>query len=338
MDVLHEFHANDGGLIGSSYDAGARTLVTGGFDGSMHAWQMQVEEVENLGAAPVRRLKEILAERKLPFEDLREKAELVSRIRLFHALPPARKLTTFANQGGSVVSTAHAGDVVVSGSNAGAVNVWNLRTGARTLELNGHSVGVDSVAYDAGAGRAYSGGKDGRIVVWDLATGSMLQRYSCGTAWVWALASNATAGAGAAIASGGTVTDVGRGDLLLAGTTSGMVAAYDTRVGRRVAAVHVGAPETDLHTAMMARLPIAGLAPMFDNGRFVTSSFDGYVRVWDLRTFRVMSAIATAATATSGDRLARVAVYHDLAAAVSMNGTVELVDMDVSRDRVVAAE
>lgn len=98
--------------------------------------------------------------------------------------------------------------------------------------------------------------------------------------------------------------------------------------------------------------PIAGMSAMFGHGRFVTSSFDGCARVWDLRSFRVLQTLSAHGTAqglaipppgmhgrrgagmpgsaglqAAADRLCRVDVSPDMIVAGSMDGGVLAWDM-----------
>ena len=78
---------------------------------------------------------------------------------------------------------------------------------------------------------------------------------------------------------------------------------------------------------------IYGMAVMGAHNRVVTSSFDGAVRVWDLRMFKVVST----ALGAGREQLTRVDVAHDHIVAGCMRGGVEMFDCDPRRGEVAAA-
>lgn len=80
-------------------------------------------------------------------------------------------------------------------------------------------------------------------------------------------------------------------------------------------------------------LPIAGLAPMLEHGRLVSSSFDAVVRVWDLRKWMPTHVLPLA----SNDPCTRVDVYHDAIVVGGREGTVTWIDMDPRRAETVTA-
>jgi WD40 repeat protein len=129
---------------------------------------------------------------------------------------------------------------------------------------------------------------------------------------------------------------LGDGNLVLTGSTDGFVRALDIRMRKVAHTVRVraapgsasgssvgwGGPGGDPGAA-----PIAGMSAMFAHHRFVTASFDGCVRVWDLRTFRPL------ARYTGGfERMTRCDVSQDMIAAGRMDGTVVAWDMCPERD------
>ena len=138
------------------------------------------------------------------------------------------------------------------------------------------------------------------------------------------------------------------GRLILTGTTSGSLVVVDSRMHRtalRRDYEHYTTPRfrADLlaHRRASADLnddagpweqggasgyPIAGIAPMFGHNRFVTSSFDGFVRVFDLRTMRPLLAMNG-----GGARLSRCEVYHDLIVCGSMDGCERVFDFRPNR-------
>ena len=78
---------------------------------------------------------------------------------------------------------------------------------------------------------------------------------------------------------------------------------------------------------------------MWAHNRFVTSSFDGAVRVWDARRFLPVLVLPVAVAAPhrygrdaeAERRLARVDVWHDCIAAGGMDGRLHLWDCEPGR-------
>ena len=139
----------------------------------------------------------------------------------------------------------------------------------------------------------------------------------------------------------------GDGRLLLVGTTAGSVSLIDTRARRRAAKAEYADYTTRVMRARIAAaalaagegaagwggaggdnggVPVAGIAPMFSERRFVTSSFDGYARVWDMRVFRPVVELFS-----GGTRLTRCDVSHDCIVAGGMDGVVRMWDMRPER-------
>jgi eukaryotic-like serine/threonine-protein kinase len=76
-----------------------------------------------------------------------------------------------------LVSTAFAADsdLVYVGTSNGAVEVWELETGERRLELRGHDGPSSTLDYDALRGQMVSGSRDGTLRSWPLASGDVVQ-------------------------------------------------------------------------------------------------------------------------------------------------------------------
>lgn len=334
----------------------------------------------------MKRLKAILADRKVPFDDLREKSEFVARIRTYNALPPARQSPgKFSGHAASVISISHVGDIAVTGGNDTAA-IYDVKKGTRLHTLDGHMTGVDAVHYDARTGVAFTGGKDGDVRAWNVETGKLLRAWSTGATWIWSIKSGTTWQSSACVEAGGPLLPgvaaadaraaaagaaagaprrmeaasrtighasgswEGDGNTLLVGDTAGFVRLFDLRspsCQKRVRLTHSDKPgprstsagyESAADAAASAgggimQLPIAGLAVMGAHNRFVTTSFDGRCRVFDQRTFGLLSIASSA----GGERLTRVDVHHDFIAAGSMNGCMEVFDVDPKRGEITAA-
>ena len=193
------------GYLGLAYDPTSRTAITGSFDGTARAWRINWEDCEGLASLPVRRLKGILADRGVSAVGCLEKPDLVRRIQVTGALPPAEDLGTLPGHTGTVVSCAVQGDFAATVGNDGTARLWALRepeapdtpTPGRAAEgdtvspsaarraraqqwaaqqtrhrslavLPAHGEGVDSIALHPAAGAMLTGGKDGCVKVWDV--------------------------------------------------------------------------------------------------------------------------------------------------------------------------
>ena len=71
--------------------------------------------------------------------------------------------------------------------------------------------------------------------------------------------------------------------------------------------------------------PITGLQPSYAHHRFATSSFDGAMRVFDMRTFRP-ALVIPCFEAREAERLARVDITPTMMAAGGMDGVLYMAD------------
>lgn len=168
---------------------------------------------------------------------------------------------------------------------------------------------------------------------------------------------NSTATAAASISSQDLEANTFHGDgrTLLTGDTDGWCRLWDLRACgsarhsvKCVQAVRLPPPAREMTDLTgWAGSPIAGMTTMFGHGRFITSSFDGCARVWDLRRFTVVQTLSAHGSAAglaipspssstrrgggmpgstghqaAADRLCRVDVSPDMILAGSMDGGV----------------
>ena len=119
-----------------------------------------------------------------------------------------------------------------------------------------------------GGGIAATGGRDTVVRTWDIETGTQINSMAPLDGWIWGLSLQPQEGSG--------------GALVVASTVSGTVALGDLRQtcprrGRGWVRTCKDAKRSG---------PIGGIAVDWSRFEMVTSSFDGSVRLWDLRTFR----------------------------------------------------
>lgn len=324
--VLHEWSAHDGGMLGLSVDEPAHpdrptTAITCAFSGATSLWRVEYRDLSRLASLPIRRLKGILASRRVRFDDLNEKSELVKRISLLGALPPATLLARLEPHPRTVVSASHEGGVAVTVGHAGLARVFThleaLEGGGGAVDANGcvkaartidvNEAGVDACLLERSLGRFLVGGKDGCVGAYDLETGGRRFEFQTGATWVWCLRSLAGAGAlpptpwdvppsSAGLGSSSSSSDspgvggvFGQPTTFLSGDTSGLVRVWDERVGC-VACVNSdrALPPSHIVHDGEAESALAGMALVPHLNAFATSGFDGAVRLWEARTMRTL--------------------------------------------------
>lgn len=383
------FECHDRGILGMSTDIASQTIVTGAFNGEAAMWHLNLDRLASLNSLSIKKLKQTMDDRKIPYADLNEKSELVTRLTRF--MPIAERLCSMNHDHGeTVVSTSHCGDFAITGSRDGTAKVWRIKpkigapqsqgpsfgmslldvprgshsmTATEALVLRGHDQGVDAVHYDQCNQRAFSGGKDGDVRVWDLVTGQCTSKFDHGDCWVWMVKSHAMwydttgiepgapprrsagvdddhdaeletgadgedGGSSGSASKANIISNVNRqywgdGRKLFTGTTNGEVRLYDLRTNTATRTVRLNLQRGQEALFGMGdgnQVPITGIAPMFTHHRFVTSSFDGKVRVWDERMFRPVLVLPS----SSGQRLARCEVTPTMIAAGCMDGTAQV--------------
>jgi WD40 repeat protein len=228
--VACDWHAHDQGMLGMSVDESARdvkgagpTVITCSFSGEASLWRLNADELSRIKELPAKRLKELLANRGIPYEDLTERSHFVQRIIVSGALPVAHRLAHLEQHRGTVVSSSHAGRIALTSSHDGSIKIYTLdpefynnfvppkkgpRGGASvsspsvsspkrsrdiprlsaTRSVEAHASGCDVVSLESD-GRFISGGKDGTVASWDLETGRETFRGACGSVWVWCVRS-----------------------------------------------------------------------------------------------------------------------------------------------------
>lgn len=95
--------------------------------------------------------------------------------------------TAFAGSGGSQLAYSPDGNLIAVGRYR--VGIWNAHTGARLLQLNGHTKaanegGVSGLVFTSDSKTLLSSGHDGAIRFWDATTGELLREISTDVVWV----------------------------------------------------------------------------------------------------------------------------------------------------------
>jgi WD40 repeat protein len=321
------------GIMGMSVDPHAGTMVTGSTSGIVGSWRLHHQEVTRLDSLPVSQLKALLKQRSIPIDDLREKQELVSRIRLLNAAPLLTPLARFREHAGSnVIGAAHAGDVAVTGDDGGEAYVWSTSTGARLHALpHPQGEGVDATGVDVPAGRAFTGCKDGSTRAWDLETGAKVFEWNRAAGrgrWVWVVKSGSSSFAGEGPFSGASSPVFP--DILFSAGTDGYVRLFDLRDSRLAQSVKAtrseDAEQQMLFPGGFHSVPITAVVPQLAHNRFITAGFDGCVRVFDFRKFEATQTIRAATDV----RLSRADADHDtIMVGAASDGSVRMIPFDV---------
>ncbi|MBC7222238.1 WD40 repeat domain-containing protein [Candidatus Bipolaricaulota bacterium] len=152
--------------------------------------------------------------------------------------------------------------------------VSNLARPERVLSAPQRLEGVASLSASPDGHFLAAGGDWGRVAVWDLAAGTVLYEVKLHTFKVW------------------TVAFSPDGSLLASGAFDGTVKIFDLRAGLE-AGVFVDPelrstenPEGTAHTGWVRCVAFS------PDGKYVaTSGCDGYVRIWDVQTLRLVQKI-----------------------------------------------
>lgn len=144
------------------------------------------------------------------------------------------------------------GKTVVSGSYDAKVRVWDADTGRERFTLAGHTGRIYCLEFDGK--RIASGCLNSLVFVWDATTGQVLHNLIGHTSLISALKL--------------------RGDLLISGGADSLVRVWNLANREKDLLPHNGVGR---HASAITAIHIGSFF-------FVTSSDDGHVKLWDLRT------------------------------------------------------
>ncbi|CAJ0961120.1 unnamed protein product, partial [Mesorhabditis belari] len=145
------------------------------------------------------------------------------------------------------------GERVVSSGNDFNVKVWNVQTGECLHTLTGHNDSIESLLFEPERDLVVSGGRDGTMRVWDVRRGTCIailvtHQNSCSDVQL-------------------------RGNILVSCYTDSDVGVWDIRDGG--SRIHL------LQDVSGRTFEITSLQ-WLDSGLLVTSSNDGFVKLWDV--------------------------------------------------------
>jgi hypothetical protein len=145
--VRGQFAAHPGiGMLGMSADPQSRTILTGAFSGEASFWRLIDRRPDALAKLSVKALKEQMAARRIPFEDLNEKRELAARLAAH--MPTAERLCALQHHppGEMVVSTSTWRDLCMTGSRDGTARISRVVAGSSSSSYRSFTSGAGAVA------------------------------------------------------------------------------------------------------------------------------------------------------------------------------------------------
>jgi WD40 repeat protein len=164
-----------------------------------------------------------------------------------------RELKVLGGYNGAVagVVSSSAGDRIITSLDDGDAMVWDAATGARLVQLKGHTRRIRAVAVTPDGARFITGSDDGTARVWDAGDGTELRKFEGHSGPIFAVAASAD------------------GARIVTGSDDRTARIWDVSDGAELV-------RFDGHTE-----PVTAVAATPDGARVVTGSADHSARVWD---------------------------------------------------------
>ncbi len=183
-----------------------------------------------------------------------------------------KKLHTLVEpfKGSWVASAAFSADGrrLITGSIGQTATVWDVATGKRLRELQGHRYWVTAVAFSPNGSQAATGAGDHLVILWDVSTGKQLATFQGHTDWVTALAFSPD------------------GRTLASGSADRTVILWDVATSK------------PLRTFLGHDGKLSALVFSPDGRRMLSSAEDGTVRLWDVQNGQELCSLFPTAEGT----------------------------------------
>jgi WD40 repeat protein len=236
-NVKSTFNAHQGVVWRSRYSRDGKEFATVGDDSLIKLWKLPQAEVEQTFEHPN-------AVRGLAFGNNDGRIYAGSRdgsLRVWS--PDSQQPLLEAHQPGAIYAMAISGDdETLATAGAGSDKViwlWNAKTLAQKLRLEGHSGPIFSLSFPQEGKRLASAGWDKTVRIWDTGTGELVKSWKGHESDIWSIAYSPD---GKKLATGGTdgaakLWDAETGELLATwlGHKSGVHTVAFNRTGTRLA-------------------------------------------------------------------------------------------------------
>ncbi len=178
------------------------------------------------------------------------------------------ELRCFSGHTGVVRQSALSPDgrLALSSSFDQTVRVWDVATGEELTRFTGHNADVLGVAFTADGKTAVSGGSDKTVRLWDVTTGREIRRFTGHTAVIWPVAASPN---GRYLISAGGLRNRTPVFYEPAGEDY-EVRLWDAATGEEV-------HRYEGHTRSIVALRFT------PDGRVVSGSSDGTIRLWEMK-------------------------------------------------------
>jgi len=155
--------------------------------------------------------------------------------------------------------------LLLTGSDKKTVCIWDLETGKRINELQGHQSEVSAVAFSPDMRFCVSGDARGRCMLWDVTTGALLHKLEGHTRRI------------------SSIKFLPDGKTVLTASGDNTVGNWDVATGKENQKSILKHPDA-----------ILSMTVFNDGKQAVTSCADGLVRIWDITTPKVIQTITPA--------------------------------------------